>query len=231
MSQLTNNERLKQIAKALGELNDEVVYVGGAVIQLYSSDPAALNPMTTYDVDCVVNVTTYQGFQDFERRLFLKKFRNDISDGSPICRYLYNGEKVDFMPKVDTGIGESNRWYLNGLEHRQRYDLDEYVSIFIMPVTYYLASKVDALHSRGGDDYRGAKDFEDIVFVLNNCVHLLDAVEVTSDKELSAYLKEEFSRVIRRANILEEIACSLQEEGRESFVFEQMNAIASIKEK
>ena len=229
MSQLTNNERLKQIAKALGELNEEVVYVGGAVIQLYSSDPAAYNPMTTYDVDCVVDVTTYQGFRDFERRLLIKRFQNDISDGAPICRYLYNGEMVDFMPKVDTVIGESNRWYLKGLEYRQRRDLDDYISIYIMPVTYYLASKLDALHSRGGDDYRGAKDFEDIVFVLNNCVHLLDALEVTSDKELVAYLEDEFSRILRRSNILEEISSSLQDDGREEYIVNQIKAIASSR--
>ena len=57
MSQLSNNERIKLVADALAELNSEVIYVGGAVVQLYSSDDASANPSTTYDVDCVVNLT------------------------------------------------------------------------------------------------------------------------------------------------------------------------------
>ena len=36
MSQLSNNERIKLVAEALAELNSDVLYVGGAVIQLYS---------------------------------------------------------------------------------------------------------------------------------------------------------------------------------------------------
>lgn len=108
MSALSNNERLRQIADALDDLNASVMYVGGAVIQLYSSDDAAINPTTTYDVDCVVNISTYHEFRSFEKKLYEKNFRNDTSEGAPICRYIYNGEMVDFMPKVDTGIGESN---------------------------------------------------------------------------------------------------------------------------
>ena len=97
MPALSNNERLKQIADALEELNADVAYVGGAVIQLYSSDGAARNPMTTYDVDCVVNITSYREYRSFEEKLYEKHFSNDTSEGAPICRYLFNGEKVDFM--------------------------------------------------------------------------------------------------------------------------------------
>ena len=121
MQEKSNNERLIQIASALQELNAEVVFVGGAVIQLYSMDPAAGNPATTYDVDCVVDVATYRDYANFEHRLFSKHFANDTSEGAPVCRYLFDGEKVDFMPKVDTGIGESNRWYLEGTAQKAKY--------------------------------------------------------------------------------------------------------------
>lgn len=50
MQALSNNERLLQVASALEELNAEVVFVGGAVIQLYSSDSAALNLSIINDV-------------------------------------------------------------------------------------------------------------------------------------------------------------------------------------
>ena len=36
-----NEEIIKKIALALGDLNNKVVYVGGAVVSLYADDPAA----------------------------------------------------------------------------------------------------------------------------------------------------------------------------------------------
>ncbi len=203
------------------------VYVGGAVIQLYSTDAAAVNPMTTYDVDCVIDITTYAEYRAFEEKLFEKHFHNDTSEGAPICRYIFNGEKVDFMPKTDTGIGESNRWYPKGLECRQEYHLDNDKTIFIMPVSYYIASKLDALHSRGGDDYRGEKDFEDIVFVLNACSLLLDEIQKSPDEELKKYLKDEFAALLLRRNIYEEVECALLEESRTEYVLGVIRAIRS----
>lgn len=183
--------------------------------------------MTTFDVDCVVDITTYREYRSFEEKLFSKHFRNDTSEGAPICRYLFNGEKVDFMPKVDTGIGESNRWYLKGMEHRQAYRLDDNRTIFILPVTYYLASKIEALHSRGGEDYRGSKDFEDIVYVLNSCTNLQEDINDYADQEVREFLKHEFSAMLQRKNIQEEIESSLLEPDRLDIVVSQLRDISS----
>ena len=226
MSQLSNNERIKLVAEALAELNSDVLYVGGAVIQLYSSDAAAVNPSTTYDVDCVVNLTTYKEYREFEKKLFAKHFCNDTSEDAPICRYLFNGEKVDFMPMVDTGIGESNRWYQKGMEFRQSHRLDPETTVNIMPAPYYLASKLDALHSRGGLDYRGEKDFDDIVFVLNTCTRLPDEIMDSPDIELRKYITSEFSELLKRPNIHEEIDSALTEDNRTGVIIERLKEIA-----
>ncbi len=163
MSQLSNNERIKLVADALAELNSEVIYVGGAVVQLYSSDAASANPSTTYDVDCVVNLTTYREYREFEKKLYAKRFCNDTSEDAPICRYLVSGEK----------------------------------------------------------------DFEDIIFVLNTCTRLPDEVMASPDIEVRNFLASEFSDLLKRPNIREEIDCALSEDGRSGIVLERMEAIAS----
>ena len=53
-----NIEMLARAAEALGELKDEVVFVGGAVVELFITDPAAPRPRFTQDVDVVVEVAT-----------------------------------------------------------------------------------------------------------------------------------------------------------------------------
>ena len=42
---------IKQVARALGDLNNRVVYVGGAVVSLYIDDPAAADVRPTDDID------------------------------------------------------------------------------------------------------------------------------------------------------------------------------------
>ncbi len=41
MNTLINREVIKKVALALGELNNDVVYVGGATVGLYINNPAA----------------------------------------------------------------------------------------------------------------------------------------------------------------------------------------------
>ena len=62
-------ELLERAAKALGPLLDEVVFVGGATIVLWITDPAAPPPRPTLDVDLVVNVTTRLGYERFSERM------------------------------------------------------------------------------------------------------------------------------------------------------------------
>lgn len=52
-----NLPQLRQIAEALGELREQVVFVGGAVAGLLVTDPLADPVRATRDVDAVVNAS------------------------------------------------------------------------------------------------------------------------------------------------------------------------------
>lgn len=47
---------LQTVANGLGELKDEMVFVGGAVAELYADNPAASQIRPTIDVDCVIEI-------------------------------------------------------------------------------------------------------------------------------------------------------------------------------
>ena len=72
-----NNERLQIIAEGMQDLNERLVYVGGALAGSYASDPAALEPRPTTDVDCVVNSANYAEHASFEEHLRKQHFQND----------------------------------------------------------------------------------------------------------------------------------------------------------
>jgi hypothetical protein len=70
-----NAELLRRAAEALGGLKDEVVFVGGALVELYITDPAAPRPRFTQDVDVVVEVATYAAWARMVERLRALGFR------------------------------------------------------------------------------------------------------------------------------------------------------------
>ncbi len=53
---LINREATKRIDLALGELNENVVYVGGAIVSQYVNDAAAEDVRPTKDIDITMEI-------------------------------------------------------------------------------------------------------------------------------------------------------------------------------
>lgn len=59
-----NQEIIQRVAKALGKLNEKVIYVGGATISLYINDPAAADVRPTKDIDLSIKIASlYELYQ------------------------------------------------------------------------------------------------------------------------------------------------------------------------
>jgi hypothetical protein len=54
-----NNIIIERVANALGELNEKVIYVGGATVSLYINDPAADDVRPTKDIDISIKVASF----------------------------------------------------------------------------------------------------------------------------------------------------------------------------
>ena len=228
-----NNERLQMIAEGMQDLNERLVYVGGALAGSYASDPAALEPRPTTDVDCVVNSANYAEHAAFEEQLRKQHFQNDTESEPPvICRWVYNGELVDVMSYEEKSLSFGNRWYRPGFEHREQYQLPSGKKIYRLPAPYYIATKIDALLSRGGNDWRGAKDFEDIIYVLNYCTDFMTRFRAT-ETDVQQYLSEQFAKMLQRPNLNEEVECAISadEVERTDMLIQIMSDIAMHKPK
>src|SRR6476620_3334170 len=101
MSHQDNIRRIKAVSESLQDLNQQVVFVGGATISLYSDRQYVFETRVTDDVDIIVEVVNYNAHANFEEQLLAKGFVNDV--GSKVrCRYKisHNEEEitVDIMP-------------------------------------------------------------------------------------------------------------------------------------
>ena len=114
-----NISRIEKVAKGLGSINEEVVYVGGSVAEFYVIDSAKSDVRQTMDVDCVTHLKSYRELTSLEERLRSCGFQNDTTPGAPICRWVYDNEIVDIMPDDAKVIGFTNRWYHDAISHKQ----------------------------------------------------------------------------------------------------------------
>jgi len=207
MSQ-ANRERLGLVAEALGDLRTRVVFVGGAVLELYATDPAAPEPRPTLDVDCIIEVSTRFAYSKLEEDLRRKGFRNDPSEGAPVCRWLVKDIKVDVMPLQPDILGFSNEWYQEGFRHIHMLSVGAGVSINLLDTPYFLATKLAALRNRGLGDLRTSSDFEDIVYILRNRGTVLDEVEA-ADERVRQYLSVSFTKLLSSSMVDEAIDAAL----------------------
>ncbi|RDG32099.1 hypothetical protein DV872_09470 [Oceanispirochaeta sp. M1] len=59
-----------------------------------------------------------------------------MSPGAPICRWVKDNIKLDFMTDYPSILGFSNRWYKPGIEHKILMKIDEDLLIYLFPVIY-----------------------------------------------------------------------------------------------
>lgn len=223
---MTNLERLQKVADGLEELNEQVVYVGGTLPGLYATDPAAPEPRATMDVDCIVDYGSMAEREMFERWLRQKRFSEYQGEDAVICRWSFEGELVDIMPTDERFYGFTNKWYKQGMQSKVVYRLPNGREIQILSVVVFVATKLEALASRGGRDLRGEKDFEDIVYILDCCPDFASLLKTEPKHEIRDFVVGQMECLASRPNIVEEIECALPvgDEGREMDVLQVMVA-------
>lgn len=137
-----NITRIKVVYDALEELANEVVFVGGATMALYSTRPVG-DVRPTDDVDVLLELFHYKDYAIIEEKLRSKGFVNSTESGI-ICRYSIKGIVVDIMPTEWTVLGFANRWYPQAFQSAIEHTVDGY-TIRILRSDYFVATKIRSI--------------------------------------------------------------------------------------
>ena len=186
---------LERAAAALGPLVDEVVFVGGATIALWITDPAAPPPRPTVDVDVIVEAASRLEYHAFEERLRSSGFREDQEDGV-ICRWSHaeTGLRLDAMPAKGGILGFENRWQRKALPHAGDRTLPNGAVIRAVPPPYLLATKLEAFAGRGHGDFLASEDFADVIALIDGRAEIVAEVR-DAPREVRVYLADELGRL------------------------------------
>jgi hypothetical protein len=161
-----NLATLTKISRELEKLQVEFAFVGGAIVGFLLDNPSLVLLRATDDVDAIANAMTFLEYADLEKQLRKLGFQNDTSEGAPICRWIYEGSKVDVMPVKDHTGAMNDEWFEYAIKTAGPRTLGG-VTVRTISAPCFVATKLAAFRDRGKDDYFGSHDLEDIITVVN----------------------------------------------------------------
>ncbi len=187
----SSREMIEEVARRLGPLREHVTFLGGAVMTLLVSDPAAPEVRATEDVDVVVKIATRAAYYRMEEELLRLGFTHSQKEGDPVCRWSVANVVVDVMPTDEAILGFGNLWYLPAIAQAQTITLSSGLDIQVITAPYFLATKLEAFRGRGKGDFLGSADIADIISILDGRPELVSEVQA-ADTPLRQYLARSF---------------------------------------
>lgn len=189
-----NLRMLEFVARKLGPLNDEVVYLGGCSTALFMTDSLLLDVRPTKDVDCIVDIVSRSEYYKFSKKLEKQGFKQLLNE-SVICRWRFDDVILDVMPTDEEILTFGNRWYKEAITKPIAHQLADDLIVKSVTAPYLLATKIEAFHARGNRDFLASHDFEDIINVISGRVEIAEEVN-SEDEELRNHLKNFFEQML-----------------------------------
>ncbi|MCL5405709.1 MAG: nucleotidyltransferase family protein [Deltaproteobacteria bacterium] len=222
---------VKIVARGFGDLNERMVFLGGAVTSLLVTDPALPHIRTTFDVDVIVEVLSRMDYYRLEDALRERGFIQRIDSDHPVCRWSLHEVIVDIMPTDEKILGFSNRWYAEAIRNAEVVGIDEDLEIRLVAAPFFLATKIEAFAGRGGGDFLSSHDIEDMISIINGRTELVSEVEQSSPK-LRNFLSETFQSFLADDAFLESVPGHLlpdpANQARYSIVLARITKIVNI---
>jgi hypothetical protein len=222
-----NLPSLRSIAQALGELREQVVFVGGAVAGLLVTDPLADPVRATRDVDAVVN-TSRATFHRMEQAVAACGFERDVNS-DVICRWVHKatGLLFDLMPVQPEVLGFSNRWYPYAVQTAVLLDLGDGIEIRLVSAVAFVATKLEAFASRGGGDFLSSHDLEDVLNIVDGREELADELAGAST-DLRQAVATAFAQLVQNQDFVNVLPGLIAEPERAGLVLNRLTRMKTL---
>lgn len=220
-----NLPHLRRIAEALGDLREQIVFVGGAVAGLLVTDPLAHSVRATRDVDAVINAGRAM-FYRIEQQVAERGFARDI-DSEVICRWIHKASGVvfDLMPVQPDVLGFSNRWYPYAVQSATRLDLDDGMTIRLVSAAAFVATKLEAFASRGCGDFLSSHDLEDVLNIVDGRDELIGEI-AAAPADLRQAVAMAFVRLLASQDFANVLPGLVAEPERAGLVMERLRTLS-----
>ena len=214
----------------LGEIADQMVFVGGCATGLLITDLAAPPIRVTRDVGAIVQVTSRADYYQLSEALRSQGFSEDMSDDAPICRWVADNVILDVMPLDTEILGFGIEWYAPAAENAEVIALPNGKKISMVSAPYFLITKLEAFDGRGDGDYVMSHDIEDIVAVLDGRPGIVEEVR-QSDPGLVKELSMRFEKLLNERRFADAVSGHMPtDETSQARVPKILNTIKAVAE-
>jgi predicted nucleotidyltransferase len=229
-SQNPNIDLLLLAVNQLGDLVNEIVFVGGCATGLLITDVAAPPIRATKDVDAIVQVATKADYYKLSERLREQGFVEDTSEGAPLCRWVTKNVTLDVMPTEAEILGFGNQWYATAMDNSETISLIKNVDIRMVSAPYFLITKLEAFSGRGNGDFQLSHDIEDMIAVMDGRSELTDEVR-RSESELVNELAVRFQALLADQQFLDSVPGHMpSDEVSQNRVVKILNTLKAISD-
>lgn len=217
---------LRQIAEALGDLREQVVFVGGAVAGLLVTDPLADSVRATRDVDAVVNANRAM-FHRIEQAVAQRGFARDVQS-DVICRWIHkeSGVLFDLMPVQPEVLGFSNRWYPYAVETAESVELTPGLNIRLVSAVGFIATKLEAFAGRGAGDFLTSHDIEDVLNIVDGREELM-AEMADAPTDLRHAVASAFQKLLSDPDFENVLPGLIAESDRADLIMQRLKAMSA----
>jgi predicted nucleotidyltransferase len=193
--------RIAQVAVALGDLRERVVFIGGAIAPLLQTSPPFPSARTTKDVDAVAATASYGDITALDHELRARDFQTvhlaraadqehgDIPNQPHVHKWLSpGGIEFDLVPSGAHLGGTGSTWDRFALEGAETIELRPGLWIRHASAPAFLAMKWAAHHDRGTEAPLESTDLEDILALIASRPTLMQELRA-SPPELREYVR------------------------------------------
>jgi len=184
-------QQLEIAAELLGPLLDEVVFVGGATVHLWLTEPGAPPARATEDVDVICEVASRSAYYRLGEKLHERGLQE--AAGAPVlCRWQSAEPRLilDVMPTDPDILGFSNPWYDEAITTAAAITLNSGAEIRAATPVLLVATKLCAWKGRGRGDLLRSLDVHDVLTLVDGRPELIDEFQAASPA-LRTYIRNE----------------------------------------
>ena len=183
-------QRLVSVARALGDLRERVVFIGGAIAPLLQTDPPFREARITSDVDAIIATVSYTATQHVQEDLVRVGF-TPAADARHAHRWIApNGIPFDLVPAGAHLGGTGGLADRLAIETAATTHVEPGLVIRHASGPGFVALKWAAHEDRGRDDPLYSDDLLDILALVASRPTLVDEV-AGAPQELRTYLAEQ----------------------------------------
>lgn len=205
---------------------NEIVFVGGAILGILISDPAAAPIRGTTDVDVIAEIFTYADYMAFSERLRAAGFKEDEGERPLACRWHHGTLILDVLALDAKVLGFSNLWYPAALKNAEAVILPSGRRIHVITAPFFLGTKMEAFRNRGNLDYQASHDLEDFIAVVEGRGTLLEEIE-NAPHNLRTYLAEAAQFLRSQQKFMDVLPGFVVDHGRVPLVEDRLQRIAT----